>query len=177
MNKITLILGGARSGKSTYALKLADKYKEVAFVATCQALDKEMEDRIKLHKRARPKHWQSFEEPKDLDLLLKKIPDVFNCIVIDCLTLLVSNLLLSGGNQKEIEDKIKKILLVLKDKKTQVIIVANEVGLGIVPENKLAREFRDIAGRVNQLVARQADEVWFIAAGLPLKIKTMKKGK
>jgi len=171
MNKLTLILGGARSGKSTYALKLADKYKEVAFVATCQALDKEMEDRINLHKRARPKHWRSFEEPKDLDLLLKKIPDVFDCILVDCLTLLVSNLLLAGSSQKKVEDKIKKILLVLKSKKTEVIIVSNEVGLGIVPEHKLAREFRDIAGRVNQLVAKQADEVWFIAAGLPLKIK------
>lgn len=179
MNKITLILGGARSGKSSYALSLAKRYKKVAFIATCQGKDEEMRKRIKLHKETRPKHWETFEEPKDVDLLLEKVPDVFNCIVIDCLTLLVSNLLLLNSNQKEIEDKIKKILSVLKNKKTQVIIVSNEVGLGIVPEHKLAREFRDIAGRVNQLVAKQADEVWFICAGLPLKIKTIRgrKGK
>jgi adenosylcobinamide kinase / adenosylcobinamide-phosphate guanylyltransferase len=174
MNKITFILGGARSGKSFYALSLAKRYKKVAFIATCQGKDKEMRERIKLHKETRPKHWETFEEPREMGLLLKKIVNGFDCIVIDCLTLLVSNLLLAGGNQKTIEEKIKQMLVSLKNKKANVIIVSNEVGLGIVPEHKMARDFRDIAGRLNQLVACYADEVFFIVAGLPLNIKTQK---
>ena len=171
MDKIILVLGGARSGKSAYALKLAKKYKQVAFIATCQALDKEMEERIKLHKEARPKHWQTFEEPLDLDLLLNKMAIGFDCIIIDCLTLLVSNLLLAGGNQKTIEGKIEQILVSLENRKGNVIIVSNEVGLGIVPEHKLGREFRDIAGKVNQIAASKADKVLFMVAGLPVNIK------
>ena len=171
MAKIILILGGARSGKSTYALSLAKEKKRIAFIATCQALDKEMKERIKLHKKARPKDWQTFEEPREIGLLLGKMGNSFDCIIIDCLTLLVSNLLLSGGNQTIIEEEINKILAGLKNKKAKVIIVSNEVGLGIVPEHKMGRVFRDIAGRVNQLVAQRVDEVWFVVAGLPLKIK------
>lgn len=171
MPKITFILGGARSGKSSYALKLAKKYKKVAFVATCQGLDDEMKKRIKLHKESRPTHWQTFEEPRDVDLLLKKLTNKFDCIILDCLTLLVSNLLLAGGSQKTIEEMISKALTVLKDKKLNLIIVSNEVGLGIVPEYEMGRGFRDIAGRINQLVAAKADEVFFMVAGLVLKIK------
>ena len=172
MNKITLILGGARSGKSTYALSLAKKQNKVAFIATCQGLDKEMEQRIKLHKEARPKHWQTFEEPKELEALLGKIGNTFDCIIIDCLTLLVSNLILSGDKERDIFNKFTAILVQLEKKKAKVIIVSNEVGLGVVPVSKLGRDFRDITGRLNQLVVSYADEVFFIVAGLPLKIKT-----
>ncbi len=171
MGKIILILGGARSGKSTYALELAKKYKRVAFVATCQGLDKEMKQRIKLHQESRPRSWQTFEEPKNVDLLLKKLVNKFDCIIIDCLTLLVSNLLLAGGGQKTIEAKISKALAELKNKKTNAIIVSNEVGLGIVPEHKLGRDFRDIAGKVNQAVAKEATEVFFTISGIPTRIK------
>ena len=114
MGKITFILGGARSGKSAYALELAKKYKKVAFIATCQALDKEMRQRIKLHQKARPRHWQTFEEPTDVAGLLRKIGGDFQCIVIDCLTILVSNLLLGGCSQKIIENKINEMQKVLK---------------------------------------------------------------
>ncbi len=171
MGKITLILGGARSGKSTYALSLAKKQKKVAFIATCQGLDKEMEQRIKQHKKIRPKHWQTFEEDREISPLLKKIADGFDCIVIDCLTLLVSNLLLTGSNQKTIEETIKQMLVRLKNKEANVIIVSNEVGLGIVPVHKIGREFRDIAGKINQIVASKADQVLFMLAGLPVNIK------
>ena len=171
MAKITLILGGARSGKSTFALSLAKKQKRVAFIATCQALDKEMKKRIKLHKESRPKHWQTFEEPKELASLLVKISNTFDCIVIDCLTLLASNLILAGQKEKDITENFKVLLAQLKKEKTRVIIVSNEVGLGVVPANKLSRDFRDITGRLNQVVAQEADHVFFIAAGLPLKIK------
>lgn len=171
MGRITLILGGARSGKSTYALNLAKKYKKVAFVATCQGLDKEMRERIKLHKESRPKHWETFEEPRDPAKLLDKIKNSFDCILIDCLTLLVSNLVLSGDKQEKIIRKFTELLSVLAMKKAKIILVSNEVGLGLVPANKLGREFRDIAGKINQIAAGKADEVLFMAAGLPMSIK------
>jgi len=171
MGKIILILGGARSGKSTHALRLAKKQKKVVFIATCQGLDKEMRQRIKLHKEARPKHWQTFEEAKELGALLNKIGNSFDCIIIDCLTLLVSNLILNGEKEKDIFNKCTALLAQLEKKKAKVIIVSNEVGLGIVPVSKLGRNFRDIAGKVNQIVANKADQVLFMVAGLPLDIK------
>ncbi|MFH0738664.1 MAG: bifunctional adenosylcobinamide kinase/adenosylcobinamide-phosphate guanylyltransferase [Candidatus Omnitrophota bacterium] len=171
MDKIILILGGARSGKSTYALGLAKKHKKVAFIATCQGLDKEMRERIRLHKETRPLHWQTFEEKKELAPLLMKIGNSFDCILIDCLTLLISNLILSGDNEAQVRKKIRAMLAALRKKKARVILVSNEVGLGLVPANKLGREFRDIAGKVNQMVAGEADEVFFTLSGLPLKVK------
>ncbi len=170
MGKITFILGGARSGKSTFAIELAKKHKRVAFIATCQALDKEMSRRIKLHRQARPNHWKTFEEPKNLSLLLIKI-GAFDCIIIDCLTLLISNLILSGHKPEEILKKINALLSMLRRKEAETIIVSNEVGLGIVPANKLGRNFRDIAGQINQIVAREADKVFFTVAGIPTMIK------
>lgn len=174
MNKITFILGGARSGKSSYALELAKKHKNVAFIATCQALDEEMKKRIKLHQNSRPRHWRTFEESQDVVSILKKMHNKFDCIIIDCLTLLVSNLLLDSEDIKSIESKIEKILTDLKNKNAHVLIVSNEVGLGVVPANKLGRDFRDIAGKINQVVAGKADEVFFIASGIPLELKRLK---
>jgi len=171
MGKITLILGGARSGKSTYALSLAKKYKKVAFIATCQGLDKEMRERIRLHQESRPKHWETFEEPRDLTGLLEKINSSFDCILVDCLTLLVSNLVLAGAGQEAVIKYIEDLLFFLGKKKARIILVSNEVGLGLVPVNKLGREFRDIAGKINQIAASRANEVLFMAAGLPMKIK------
>lgn len=171
MGKITFILGGARSGKSTYALKLAKKYKKVAFIATCKPLDLEMRRRIKLHKKIRPAHWQTFEPTQDIPLLLKKISSKFEVIIIDCLTLLVSNLLLRGLKEGAVEEKIEEMLSMLKRLKSSSIIVSNEVGLGIVPKNKLARDFRDIAGRINQIVADKSGEVFFLVSGIPWRIK------
>jgi adenosylcobinamide kinase/adenosylcobinamide-phosphate guanylyltransferase len=173
-NTITLIVGGARSGKSTYATLLAKKHTKVAFIATAQALDGEMKERIRLHSSARPKNWKTFEEAKNLGPLLNKITNGFNCCVIDCLTLLVSNLILSGQKEDAIIKKTKEMLIILRKKKAHVIIVSNEVGLGIVPDNALARNFRDIAGKINQIVAHEADEVFFTVSGIPLKIKERK---
>ncbi|MFH1478463.1 MAG: bifunctional adenosylcobinamide kinase/adenosylcobinamide-phosphate guanylyltransferase [Candidatus Omnitrophota bacterium] len=172
MNKITFILGGARSGKSGFALKMAkEKTKKAAFVATCQALDKEMKERIRLHKKQRPKSWKTFEEPKNIASLLKRINLKYDVVIIDCLTLLISNLMLDGKSQKDIEKEISGILAALNKNRSRSIIVSNEVGLGIVPESRLGRDFRDIAGRMNQIVAKEANEVFFMASGLPIKIK------
>lgn len=170
--KIIFVLGGARSGKSSYAIKLAETFgRKVAFIATCQPLDKEMQRRIVLHKKSRSARWQTFEEPQAISSLLKKNRNKFEVILIDCLTLLVSNLLLKNLKEDAIENEINMILSILKKSKAKSIIVSNEVGLGIVPKNRLGRRFRDLAGRINQMVAEKADEVFFMVSGLPLTIK------
>lgn len=172
MSKITFLLGGARSGKSSYAIKLAREYGgKVAFIATCQPLDAEMKKRIRLHKKTRPSCWQTFEEPKDVAALLKKIGAKFDTIIIDCLTLMISNLMMDGERETTIQKKLKDMLGALDKMKTQAIIVSNEVCLGIVPDNKLGRTFRDIAGKINQIAASKADNVFFLVSGIPWKIK------
>jgi adenosylcobinamide kinase / adenosylcobinamide-phosphate guanylyltransferase len=170
MGKITLICGGARSGKSSEALKKGMTYKRVAFVATCEARDDEMRQRIAAHKSARPRHWKTFEEPRDLEVLLGKIKGT-DLVIIDCLTLLVSNLFLQGASRTSIEARAKAIMLIGKKQPFDLVLVSNEVGLGIVPANRLGRDFRDAAGSVNQIIAKHADEVIFMVCGIPLKIK------
>ncbi len=174
MGKITFIVGGARSGKSTQAVKLAKATnKRVAFIATCLPGDKDMSKRVVLHKRSRPSSWPVFEEPKDIASLikLKKIGSKFDIIIIDCLTLFVSNLLLEGFKGSIVEERINKMLKTLKSIEAKSIIVSNEVGLGVHPRTRLGRKFRDLAGRVNQIVASKSDKVLFMVSGLPLKLK------
>jgi len=171
MGEITFILGGARSGKSGFALQLTKGCIGVAFIATAQARDLEMRQRIRRHQKTRPQNWRTFEEAQDLAPLLKKISPKFKIVIIDCLTLWVSNLLLEGKKAAVIESEARQIMACLKKIKGRGILVANEVGWGIVPENKLARDFRDIAGRVNQIVAAASDEVFFMVAGLSLRVK------
>lgn len=172
MGETILILGGARSGKSNYAVKLAKKSSgKVAFIATCLPLDKEMEKRIRLHKEKRPSSWHTFEEPENLSNLLKRVDLKFSVIIIDCLTLLVSNLLLKGLDSRSIEKRIDKIIKIIKMRKHKTIIISNEVGLGIVPKNDLARKFRDLAGKINQMVVQKSDKVFFMVSGMPLIVK------
>lgn len=172
MGKIIFIVGGARSGKSKYAAQLAGSSGgRVAFIATCKADDLEMKERIALHKKSRPAHWKTFEENNDLPVLLKKVAAGFEVIIIDCLTLLVSGFLLKGAEENTIKNKVNQILKIIKKTKTNAFIVSNEVGLGIVPENKLARDFRDITGRINQVVAGKSDSVFFMVSGIPWRIK------
>jgi adenosylcobinamide kinase/adenosylcobinamide-phosphate guanylyltransferase len=173
MGKIQFILGGARSGKSNYAVKLAkESNKKTAFIATCPYYDEDMEERISLHKQERPSGWTTYEEFKDLAPLLEKIDQDqdFGIIIVDCLTLFISNLLLDEFEEDYIKVKITNILNVLRKTKYDSIIVANEVGLSVVPESKLGRKFRDIAGRTNQLVAQNSTETVFMIAGKPLKL-------
>ncbi|MDD5255827.1 MAG: bifunctional adenosylcobinamide kinase/adenosylcobinamide-phosphate guanylyltransferase [Candidatus Omnitrophica bacterium] len=171
MGKITLILGGARSGKSTYALKLAKKSVRVAFIATCEPKDKEMRLRVALHKKTRPASWKTFQAPQDLASLLIKIGSSYETVIVDCLTLLVSGYLLKKMTQEKIENEMHNVLKTLKNIKAHSILVSNEVGLGIVPVAKMGREFRDIAGRVNQMAALESDKVVFMLSGLPLELK------
>ncbi|MBN2145333.1 MAG: bifunctional adenosylcobinamide kinase/adenosylcobinamide-phosphate guanylyltransferase [Candidatus Aureabacteria bacterium] len=174
MGKIICILGGARSGKSHFAGKLAenDRKGPVAFIATAEAKDLEMKNRIALHQKNRPRNWNTFEEPLLTSKTLAKISQkFFKFIILDCLTLLISNFLLQHKSPASIEKELHGILLCLKKFKGTSILVSNEVGLGIVPANKLSRDFRDIAGRINQMTAEKADEVFFMISGIPWRIK------
>lgn len=173
MGRLTFILGGARSGKSAHAVALAAKYggKKVVYIATGQGGDGEMQRRIASHRMARPSSWKTYEEPLAISKLLSTVDCGKGVIIVDCLTLLVSNLMLKGNGQKAIEDEVTGFLAKLKKAKARAIIVSNEVGLGIVPVNGLARKFRDIAGSVNKIAAEMSDEVIFMMSGIPCKIK------
>ena len=173
MGRLTFILGGARSGKSQYAASLAAKYgkRNVIYIATGEAKDTEMMRRISSHKAARPSHWKTYEEPLAVSKLLDSIDCAKGVVLIDCLTLLVSNLMLKRKPQRAIEDEIYDIMTKLGKSKSRAIVVSNEVGLGIVPANSLAREFRDIAGSVNKIAAEMSDEVIFMVSGIPMRIK------
>ncbi|HSW65087.1 MAG TPA: bifunctional adenosylcobinamide kinase/adenosylcobinamide-phosphate guanylyltransferase [Dissulfurispiraceae bacterium] len=170
---ITLIIGGTRSGKSAHALNLAsgESGKAKAYVATAQALDEEMTERINRHKDERSEDWITFEEPFGLAALLREVCSHFDQILVDCLTVWLSNKLL---NEPELVDgAIEGLVQALMEtqRKTQYFIVTNEVGMGIVPDNALARTFRDLAGLLNQKVAEVADHVYLVSAGIPIKIK------
>jgi adenosylcobinamide kinase/adenosylcobinamide-phosphate guanylyltransferase len=166
-----LILGGARSGKSALALRrAADSGLAVTWLATAQALDAEMAERIARHRDERPGGWRTIEEPLHLAQALQDCAAADACIVVDCLTLWLTNLLLAE-DATLLERETAALLAALPALPGTVILVANEVGLGIVPDNTLARLFRDEAGRLNQSLAVACEHVTFVAAGLPLVLK------
>lgn len=172
MEKFIFVIGGARSGKSRYARDLAKGIsRRVVFIATCLSQDKEMKKRVALHKRSRPRYWKVIEEGKDVKSILIKLKNRFDVVIIDCLGLLISNLLQDALNEKAIEREIKAIAQILTKAKVTSIVVSNKVGGGIVPENQLARRFRDLTGLSNQIMARYADAVYIMQAGIPVKIK------
>jgi adenosylcobinamide kinase / adenosylcobinamide-phosphate guanylyltransferase len=170
-SRSVLILGGARSGKSRYAETIArDTGLDRFYLATGRAWDDEMRDRIATHKADRANDgWTTHEEPLDLVGALKVLDQPGRVILVDCLTLWVTNLMMEEG--RDVDAEGAALAATLGDIKATVIFVSNEVGLGIVPENKMARAFRDHAGRLHQAIAAQAAEVYFVAAGLPLKMK------
>ena len=169
MSGTLLVLGGARSGKSRYAQARAEASgSELVFVATAQALDAEMAERIARHRADRGPRWSTLEAPIDLATAIRSESCPERVLLVDCLTLWTSNLMLGGH---DIPTATADLLAAIADAPGPIILVANEVGLGIVPDNALARRFRDAAGRINQQVAASAGEVMFIAAGLPLKLK------
>lgn len=164
-----LVLGGARSGKSRFAEGLAvDCAADRHYVATGRAFDDEMRDRIAKHRVDRGDGWTTHEEPVDLVDQLRRIDEPSRVVLVDCLTLWVTNLMLESH---DVAARSAELATALPQLKARVILVSNEVGLGIVPENRMAREFRDHAGRLHQLVAQVATQVYFVAAGLPLKMK------
>jgi len=223
---MTFVLGGARSGKSTFAEGLARRYNDVVYIATAEVKDEEMRERIQIHRARRPLDWKTIESPFHVDRVISNLNDKVALIYIDCITLYITNMLLSdetglcesertfapakndgnspsltppsrGGEtkgettspsldgigkgeeereilkqkQSQILDEINRLCKVCRESKSDVIIVSNEVGLGIVPDNALSRVFRDIAGSANQIIADEADEVYFMVAGIAQKIK------
>jgi adenosylcobinamide kinase/adenosylcobinamide-phosphate guanylyltransferase len=166
LTSISLILGGARSGKSAYAEKLICALPSPwIYCATAQALDDEMRDRIAHHRARRAEGWTTLEAPLHL---AEALAAANHPILVDCLTLWLTNIMLAG---RDVAAESAKLLAAAEAAKTPVILVSNEVGLGIVPDNRLAREFRDHAGRLNQDVAKIASRVVFMAAGLPMVLK------
>jgi len=164
-----LILGGARSGKSRHAQSLAEAFDgDLIFIATGEAYDDEMAERIDRHRADRGPRWNTIEAPIALGDAIRAHAAPDRLLLIDCLTLWVSNLMHAG---RDIGDATDDLIAAMRDARGPVILVSNEVGLGIVPDNALARRFRDEAGRVNQAVAAAANEVSFVAAGLPLRLK------
>ncbi len=210
-----LILGGARGGKSRFALQMAEKLgKKVLFVATGEPLDDEMALRIEEHKRKRPKNWRALEIDVKVGQRLKERIEDADVVLLDCVTLLVSNIITKEGGEssyhcepptsyhsesfischsegtkrpknlargklreaiseteKRVIDEIEELIECINKHKGSFIVVSNEVGLGLVPDNKLGRVYRDLLGKANQLLARHANEVYFMASGIPVKIK------
>jgi adenosylcobinamide kinase/adenosylcobinamide-phosphate guanylyltransferase len=167
--KVTLVLGGARSGKSRFAESLVATHPgRPVYLATAQAGDAEMAERIRRHRARRGDAWATLEEPLDLPRALASATRDNAPVLVDCLTLWLSNLMAAGRNP---ERETQALLDVLSKLSSPVVFVSNEVGLGIVPDNALARAFRDHAGFLHQAVASAADRVYFVAAGLPLLLK------
>ena len=174
MGKIIFVIGATRSGKSAFAVETAKKIDagRVVFAATCVPEDSQMRVRVAFHRKARPSAWKTVEAGADLLTALKKLSLGFKVVIIDCLTLFVSRLLMEGLEEKMIINKVRKLALFASKTPRTTIIVSNEVGAGIVPANDLARRFRDLAGTANQIVAKEADEVYLVVAGIPVKIQS-----
>jgi adenosylcobinamide kinase / adenosylcobinamide-phosphate guanylyltransferase len=167
--RLTLVIGGARSGKSRFAEGLATAQPAPwIYIATAEAHDDEMADRISQHQSRRADGWTTFEAPRDLAGVIGAQRAQASVLLIDCLTLWLSNVILGGG---EVERQQTRLLEALASATVPIIAVSNEVGMGIVPDNALARAFRDAQGRLNAAVAQQADHVVLMAAGLPLTLK------
>jgi adenosylcobinamide kinase/adenosylcobinamide-phosphate guanylyltransferase len=165
-----LVLGGARSGKTGFAERLAmGAGISPAYLATAQALDSEMRDRVESHRRQREGRFETIEEPLQLPMALARAAGRHDAILVDCLTLWITNLLGAGHDVAAAVDDLSATLT--KIESSRVILVSNEVGLGIVPDNPLARTFRDLAGSTHQRLAEICDDVYFVIAGLPLTLK------
>lgn len=183
--KIILVTGGARSGKSNFAEKLCiDQNNSTAYIATSIPFDDEMKDRVKKHKESRPQNWSTYEIYKDIYSIIKEISNNHETVILDCVTLLVNNLMftydmdIDKANQEEInelekyiKDQVKKLIEEIKKTNLYFVVVTNELGMAVVPANKLSRVYTDIVGRINQQIASESDEVYFVVSGIPMKIK------
>jgi len=169
--KLILVLGGAASGKSQAALDAAGHARPKAFVATGQALDREMAERIARHRTARSADWTTVEVPVELAAWFRRHGNGYRTIVLDCLTLWLSNLRGRRVRDANVSGRVIDLLDAIRSTTARVVVVSNELGLGLVPAGKSVRSFRDLAGRVNQQVAAEADEVYLVVSGLSLCLK------
>ncbi len=192
MSELTLVLGGIKSGKSLFAENLAHRFSKkndinfnkIAYLATAEVRDDEMAARVLTHRERRPKEWQTLESPLRPDIVISNLDTSIKFLIIDCVTLYITNLLLqneSGEFERDnccwsdkcgaILDKVGKLCHVCKERDLNVVMVSNEVGFSIVPDNKLGRVFNDIQGQTNQIIAKHADSVYLVVAGLPQQLK------
>ena len=181
MGELTFVLGGARSGKSTYALEQVCKTgKPVTFIATATAGDDEMQRRIEKHQAERPVDWETIEAPTQIVKAIQAYGSIKPIVILDCITLLVSNLLMMFDDPENItiddylaaiETEISPLLELIQTSEADWYLVSNEVGLGLVPPYKMGRDYRDGLGRANQRIAAKADHVIFMVAGLPMVVK------
>ncbi|MBI5344215.1 MAG: bifunctional adenosylcobinamide kinase/adenosylcobinamide-phosphate guanylyltransferase [Deltaproteobacteria bacterium] len=168
--RFVFVVGGARSGKSAFALKLSDEVSgKKVYLATGVPIDAEMEERIKRHREERPLLWETVEERRDIRGGITAAAG--GVALIDCLTIWIANLMEDGLNDAGIVKEAEGLVSACRVSASSVVVVSNEVGCGIVPDNALARRFRDISGIVNQMFAEAAPEVWFVASGIPLRMK------
>ena len=185
MSNIILVTGGARSGKSSFAESLCkNQNNRIAYIATSIAFDDEMKNRVKKHQESRPKEWKTYEIYKDIYSIIDEIGEKHDTVRMDCVTLMVNKLMFTYGidvdkaTSKELDelenyirDQIEKLLDAVKKTNLYFVIVSNEIGMGIVPANKLSRIYRDFVGRANQLIGKYSDEVYFVVSGIPMKVK------
>ena len=179
MGQITLLLGGARSGKSSYAQRLAEESgKTVTYLATAQALDDEMSSRIQKHQSERPAHWQTLEVPLDIASHVSEIKS--DLVILDCMTLLATNLLMKFEKDELVDEapfteavykEVADLLAAIRSGEPDWLIISNEIGLGLVPPYQMGRIYRDLLGWANQRLAREADKVIFLVAGIPMAVK------
>ncbi len=184
MGKMSLILGGARSGKSTFAEQLAAKLGEkVVYIATAEAKDSEMVARIEVHQRERPSHWQTLEIPIQVGKYWQNVSIEADVVLLDCVTLLVTNVLMKNSPDLEnideevvhraVTDEIDGLVTAVAQSDAHWLIVSNEVGLGLVPPYPLGRVYRDALGRANQQLAHAANKVYFMLAGIPMQMQSV----
>ncbi|MFC2140408.1 bifunctional adenosylcobinamide kinase/adenosylcobinamide-phosphate guanylyltransferase [Candidatus Auribacterota bacterium] len=176
MGKTILITGGIRSGKSSQAVKIAHSQEgKIAFIATAIPFDKEMKERVKQHQASRPQEWHLIEEGKEVASALSSLEKKYDIALIDCLGLFITNLLLDNLTAETIKKRVKLLVNTIKKTNLLTIIVSNEVGLGLIPDNKLGRDFCDLLGFTNQEIAKIADEVILMVSGIPTKIKNKRE--
>lgn len=191
MGKLTLILGGARSGKSTFAEQRAKELggDSVLYVATSETKDKEMQQRVEKHRAERPSAWETVEAPRNVAQAIRQERSAARVILLDCMTFLVANHLMDAAApeddpfddpsadpfdvriEADVVAEVEALVAYVQETGIEMLVVSNEVGLGVVPPYELGRAYRDILGRANQILARHADEVQLLVAGIPMRIK------
>ena len=171
MHEVIYVTGGARSGKSSYALRLAEPYDRRVFLATAEAFDDEMRARIDRHRDERGGAFTTIEEPLYIERALANLPEGTGVVLLDCLTVWAGNLMHHLGDASAIQARIDALLELLASPPCDIILVSNEVGMGIVSENAMARAFRDLVGTINRLVAERATRAYLLCSGLPVILK------
>ncbi len=184
MSKIIFVTGGARSGKSAFAQEIAEKYTDVAYIATAEAGDPEMQERIALHRQSRPQEWATIEAPANLPGAYKQHAYAF--FLLDCMTVYISNRICAAvpdmdaeiinmAVQNQVEEQVMAefadVIKTIRERDLTALFVTNEVGLGLVPAYPMGRMFRDVVGRANKFMAAAADEAWLVVSGIPMKLK------